>query len=254
MINKYSSNVAIVIVSCDKYQDLWEPLFTTFFKYWDNCPFKIYLASNYCQYNHQRVSNISIGDDKAYSSNLINIIKQVEEEWIILWYEDGFLTKKVDNQLVEYIIDIAISRKINYLKLTVDYPLYYGKKEEDIGLIPKGVKYRSAMGMALYHKSTLKNILSPGLSAWELDVSDFDDSKIDFYALNSYYRFQRPFTVLNSVIKGKWYLGTPKFLKNEGLGNFISNRSIQSFNEYLYIKFYLLRIELYFIFNKYWYK
>lgn len=254
MINKYSNKVAIVIVSCDKYQDLWEPLFITFFKYWNDCPFKIYLASNYYQFSHQRVSNISIGDDKEYSSNLINIINHVEEEWIIIWYEDGFLKKKVDNQLVEYLIDKAISKNIDYLKLTVDYPLYYGKKDEDLGLIPKGVKYRSAMGMALYKKSALKKILNPGLSAWQLDTSDFDDLEIEFYALNSNYRFQRPFTVLNSVIKGKWYLGTPKFLKKEGLVKFISNRSVQPLFEYLYIQLYLLRIELYFTINKYWYR
>jgi hypothetical protein len=254
MINSYSNKVAFIVVSCDKYNDLWDIFFKTFFKFWNDCPYKIYLASNFDKFHHQRVTNISFGEDKDYSTNLINILKNVSEEWMIVWYEDAFLTKKVPNKLVESLVNEAITKKVDYLKLTVDYPLYYGKQSERIGPIPRGVKYRSAMGMALYHKSTLEKILVPGQSAWQLDKSTTADAlDIEFYALGSNYRFIRPFTIINSVIKGKWYMTAPRFLKKEGMSNYISNRSVQPLKDFLYIKLYLLRVEIYFIFKKYWY-
>ena len=254
MKNEHSSKVAFLVVSCDKYKDLWDPFFITFFKFWNDCPYKIYLASNYSKYVNERVANISFGEDKDYSTNLMNILKEIEEEWIIVWFEDAFLIKQINNDLIENIIDEAISKKIDYLKLTVDYPLYYGNQNENFGPIPRGVKYRSAMGMAIYHKSTLDKILIPGQSAWQLDKSNAaDELDIEFYALNSNYRYHRPISIINSVIKGKWYKSAPVFLKKVGLKDFISNRAVQPMKDYLYIKLYLLRVEIYFILKKYWY-
>lgn len=249
-----SKKIAFLVVSCDKYQDLWFPFFKTFFKYWNDCPHKIYLASNFSKFDNSKVTNISFGEDKDYSSNLIEILKNVHEEWIIVWFEDAFLTKKVNNNLVNKLIDQVILNNIDYLKLTVDYPLFYGNPDDDLGPIPKGVKYRSAMGMALYHKETLSKILIPGQSAWQLDKSDVSDELgLNFFALNSKFRFNPPFSIINSVIKGNWYLPAPRFLVNEGLGDYIINRKIQPFKDYLYIKLFLLRVEFYFFFKKYWY-
>jgi hypothetical protein len=254
MSNNNSTNVAFLVVSCDKYKDLWEPFFKTFFKFWKDCTYKLYLASNYEEYPDEKVTNISFGEDKDYSTNLINILKEIEEEWVIVWFEDAFITKTINNNLIENLINEAISKKIDYLKLTVDYPLYYGIKSENFGPIPRGVKYRSAMGMALYHKSTLNKILLPGQSAWQLDISNAaDELDIEFYTLNSKYRFNRPVSIINSVIKGKWYKTAPAFLKKVGLKNFIPNREVQPLKDYLYIKLFILRVEIYFILKKHWY-
>jgi len=254
MINNHTSKVSFLIVSCDKYKDLWKPFFLTFFKFWSDCPYKIYLASNYSKFINEKVNNISFGDDKDYSNNLLTILNEIEEEWVILWFEDAFFTKHIDNSLIVNLINESVSKNINHLKLTVDYPLYYGDKNQNFGPIPRGVKYRSALGMALYHKSTLNKILIPGQSAWQLDKSDaVDELDIEFHALNSNFRNKIPISIINSVIKGKWYREAPAFLRKIGLQEFIPNRVVQSIKDYIYIKLYLLRIEIYFIFKKYWY-
>ena len=250
----YSKKVAVLVVSCDKYQDLWDPFFQTFFKFWNDCPYKIYLASNFNKYANEKICNISFGNDNDYSTNLINIINEVKEDWIIVWFEDAFLTKTINNNLIESLINEAIDKNIDYLKLTVDYPLYYGNQNEKFGPIPRGVKYRSAMGMAFYHKSTLDKILIPGLSAWQLDKSDaVDRLKLEFHALNSNFRFKRPISIINSVIKGKWNRDAPEFLKKNGLEYSIQFRLNQPLKEYLYIKLYLIRVEFLFVLKKYWY-
>tara|TARA_R110001599_G_scaffold9386_3_gene46398 strand:- start:11610 stop:12365 length:756 start_codon:yes stop_codon:yes gene_type:complete len=248
------NKVAFLVVSCDHYSDLWHPFFKTFHKYWSDCPYQLYLASNFKQYEDTKVKNIPYGEDQPFSTNLINILKNIEEDNIILWFEDAFITKKVNNEFVSNLINKAISLNIDHLKLTVDYPLYYGKETELFGSISRGVKYRSAIGMALYKKSTLDQILIPGESAWELDKSTRTDNlDLEFHSLNSKLRFNRPFTVINSVVKGKWIFNGPKFLKREGLENVINGRERQSIKEYLYIKFFLFRVEIFFLFKKYWY-
>ena len=61
---------ALLVISCDKYADLWPIYFGSLFKYWPNCPFKIYLGSNFKIYDHKDVTMINVGEDYDYSSNL----------------------------------------------------------------------------------------------------------------------------------------------------------------------------------------
>ena len=248
------NKVAFLVVSCDHYSDLWKPLFKTFHKYWADCPYKLYLASNFKQYEDSKVNNISYGEDQPFSTNLINILKKIEEEHIILWFEDVFLSKKVNNEFVTNLVNNAISLDLDHLKLQIDSPLYYGNETELFGPIPRGVKYRAAIGMALYKRSTLDQLLIPGESAWELDKSTrADNLDLEFHSLNSKLRFNKPFITINSVIKGKWIFNGPKFLKKEGLEDVISGREKQSIMGYLYIKFFLLRVEIFYLLKKYWY-
>lgn len=245
-------SVAFLVVSCDNYSDLWTPFFKTFHKYWSDCPYQLYLASNYKKYDDDKVKNISFGDDQKFSDNLINILTKIEEEYIILWFEDSLIAKKVDSKFVEKLVSDAISLKLDHLKFTVCSPLFFGKSNQLFGPIPRGVKYRSAIGMALYNKNTLNQILLPGKSAWELDKSQLPDKlDLNFNSLNSNLRFNKPFTIVNSVIKGKWLYTAPKFLKKEGFEELINGRAIQSIWSYFYIKLFLIHSEIYFLLKKY---
>ena len=38
-----TSDSAILILSCDKFSDLWKPFFDLFWKYWPDCPYNVYL-------------------------------------------------------------------------------------------------------------------------------------------------------------------------------------------------------------------
>ena len=60
-------------------------------------------------------------------------------------------------------------------------------------------------------------------------------------------KFNKPFTVINLVIKGKWIYSGLKFLKNEGLEDVIKNRERQPITDHLYIKLFLLRVEIFFL-------
>lgn len=244
--------IGLLIVSCDKYSDLWEPFFYTLFKYWPDCPYKIYLASNYKLFEDERVTNISFGEDQDYSTNLINIVNQIEEDRIFYWFDDVFLLKKVNTEYVQNIINQAIEADLDHLKLSVDSPLYYGSNKEIFGPISKGVKYRAAIGMAVYKKEKLLQLLVPGQSAWELDKSTRADSlDINFNSLNSNLRFfRRPFFVVNSVIKGKWMLGMKIILKREGLSKYYGNRKRQKLSEFLYIVAYLIYMECFYSLKK----
>ncbi len=250
------NNIAFVVVSCDKYKDLWPAFFKSFFKYWDNCSLDVFLISNFENYNDPKVKPLQIGEDKDYSSNLVQAISKIEQQWIFLWLEDCMFSKRIDNEIVTDILQSAIQRpNLGYIKLSNDYPsAYHCISGLPFGTIPKGVKYRSAIGMSLYRKDVLLKLLEPGKNAWELDKSDFSDNLTqDFYALSHKLVNKPIFPYVNTVIKGKWYLPALQYFKREGLDAMILHREKQSLKDFLYIKlfwawFFFLRT-----FKIYWY-
>jgi len=44
--NELNGKIAVLVVSCDKYADLWPPFFQLFLRFWPECPFSVYLISN----------------------------------------------------------------------------------------------------------------------------------------------------------------------------------------------------------------
>lgn len=55
------SDKAIVVPSCDKYNDLWKPFFLFFNKYWPDSRLPVYLFSNTLDYKQADVAVIKTG-------------------------------------------------------------------------------------------------------------------------------------------------------------------------------------------------
>ena len=134
-----NNEVSFIIVSCDKYKDLWPPFFACFFKYWPDCPYKIFLVSNFEEFEDERVISIRLGEDKKYSDNMLSMLDLIPTEWFIFWYEDIFLNKEVNTSRVKEFISKAQEKNVGSFKISSDYPLIYEDLEGGIGKIPIGV-------------------------------------------------------------------------------------------------------------------
>lgn len=249
------ADVSFVVLSCDRYRDLWDPFFSCFEQYWPDCPFPVHLVTNHADYPRAGVHVIRLGEDRDYSSNLLAVLEQITTPWLILWVEDYFLSERIDTARLLSILDEAVGRGADYLKLTEDAPLSYDDRAgERVGEIPRGVRYRSAIGSALYRKETLRKLLVPGLSIWALDKSTKSNELPDvFMALTVSAARQRLLPNINAVIKGQWHYDAPAFLARHGFGHLVAGRRRQSLKAYLYIKAYWWRMGLYQLRRKHWY-
>lgn len=250
-----SEPVAFMIVSCDRYADLWDPFFSSLRKYWPDCPYPLYLLTNHKSYDAPGVTVVKVGDDRSYSDNLEAAVSQIDEPWIILWLEDIFISAPVDTHRFQAMIAEAQSIPVGYLKLSPDLPLSYDdNSSQGIGPIPKGVRYRSAIGLSLYKVSTLKKLLIPNADAWELDRSTVsNDLGEPFYALTGKTARRPPVAFINTVIKGRWNWPAIPFLKREGFAHLIKGRERLSLKGYLYIRAYELRSLGFRMLKKHWY-
>ncbi len=240
---------AVLVVSFDAYQDLWPVFFRSFFKYWPDCPYRIYLGANTATYADPRVTPVLIGADQDYSTNLRAMLAQVPNPWVITWIEDRPPCAPVDTARVVQAITLAQQRQAAYLKLISIYPLALVPAANIIGEIPKGQSYRVSLTVALWHQPALRQLLRPGESAWDIERRGSDRSNDlagGFYGLPLATRGAPPLPQRHIVLKGRIMRAALPFLRREGLRELLARRPVQSWWAYLYDWAYYQAYDMYF--------
>jgi hypothetical protein len=204
--------LAIVVVSCDSYRDLW-PLCTAMIKrFWPDCPYPIYLISN-LPVSIGGLRNIAVGPDCGWSANLLSALAQIEEEYVLLFLEDLILEQPVPTKRVLELVDWFSREQGNCLRMNPNPPP--DKPCNDlVGLLCRGELYRASTVMTLWRKEILRTLLRPEENAWEFEIrgSERSDQFEGFYASN-----RRTFAVVNTIGRGKWSRRALKRIRRLGV-------------------------------------
>lgn len=212
-IENNKDKIAILVVSCDRYADLWQPFFYLFFRFWPDCPYKIYLLSNKTIVKFSNVINIAIGEDRSWSDNLLLALKQIPEEYVLLHIEDLFLIDFVDSKKVEQFFNFAIKNNVNYLRMHAS-PQPDQPYNELVGVVSRGTIYRTSTVMSLWKKSFLCKLLKSGETAWDFEI--YGTIRSDAYG-GFYSSYKSLFPIINGVIKGKWRRSVVKKITKLGI-------------------------------------
>ncbi len=231
MINKnIIEKFAVIIPSCDKYSDLWEPFFNLFWKNWEDCPFKVYLLSNNLAYTHSKVFPILIGEDVTWSMNIKKSLLQIEEDYIFLLLEDHFIIEQVNTKDILSLASKMYSSGYNYLRFNS-----YLKPDIEIdsnhGKISRNSPYRTSTPFSLWRKDLLLKLLDDEETAWDFEISGSDRSSQydNFFSVNR----NNYFKSIHGVKKGKWYRNSFKQIKKMGISVDVKNRNVMGRLEYI---------------------
>jgi hypothetical protein len=216
------SEIAVLIVSCDKYQDLWQPFFTLFFKYWPECPYPVYLLSNYSVFPDPRVKMITVGEDKDWSSGLATALQQILQPYVILLLEDYLLTRPVDTAKIQALATYIRQKKAGYLRLFPcpgpDAPC---ADNPDMGEILRGSPYRLSTQAAIWDRQVLSGLLREGETPGELEVFGSrrtDTLDVPFLSVKRDDSNIYPISYFcTAVVRGKWVPAAVRLCRNEGI-------------------------------------
>lgn len=210
-----NDNISILVNSCDKYSDVWDIFFYLFFKYWEDCPWPIYLGSNFKQYQHPRVININVGKDISWADSTKKMLEKIPSGNILFFLDDFFIFWKVDTKKVKDIYETFIKLDANYLRLR-NKPLsnVVVSQFPDIVELPKNMNYRLSLDIAFWKKNIFLELLKEGENPWQMEIEGSKRSaKYDkFYATKDWVIERR-----NGLEAGKWLRYNLELLKKEGL-------------------------------------
>jgi hypothetical protein len=206
---------SILISSCDKYSDVWEIFFPLFFKYWPDCPWKIYLGSNEKNYNDSRVTTIRAGKDKSWARSTFNVLEKIPTNNILILLDDFFIFWKVDTPKVIHHYESFLKLNANCLRLR-NSPVVNTtvKGFADLVVREKGEFNRVALDIAFWKKKTFLELLKLDENPWQMEDEGSKRSNIydGFYSTKEWVIERR-----NGLEGGKWMRYNLDLLEAEGL-------------------------------------
>jgi hypothetical protein len=217
-------SLAILVVSCDNYSDLWRPFFMLFKRFWPDCPYSVYLLSNFQKTEVEGVVPVLVGEDYSWSDNLIKALNTIDEEYVLIVIDDLFMVNHPREERLNEVLDWIGTNNPNYVGLN-SKPKPDSPFNDLVGIVSPGSLYRTSTVMAVWKKAVLLDLLKPGENAWEFEVYGSTRSDIceGFFST-----WQELFPVDNGVIKGKWKRSAIKRLESLGVSLQLNKRKVMT--------------------------
>jgi hypothetical protein len=258
-----SKNTALLVLSCDKYSDIWQPFFDFFFKYWSDCPYPIYLGSNEKTFAHEKVTTLLSGAERDWSTDTLAILHQIKEKNIIILLEDYFVYANPDKKLLEKSINLLDEHNAVFLRLACfpsdhfqDYAYDFMKNEPDFVITRKEARYRVNLQAGIWNREKLIKLIVPGESPWAFETQgtqrsrETDETYLGMKETKGVRHVHGPIPYLCTALsRGVWMRDAIELCEQHGIKLNTGNRNIETPGEYQKRKMYH---RMPYGFRKYW--
>lgn len=221
-------NLAVVVMSSDRFMDVWNPFYYFFEKHWQDCNLPIYHISESQKPNTSLPINHIKTLSKSWSEMLSNALEEIPENYILLLLADFFLLKKVNAAKLNEYVEILEKENAAFLRVfPCPGPHQSFKNYLDIGLINKNTPYSISTQATIWNKKDLQILLSKFKDDSELEIiGSMRSSEIKKELLSVKINGNRKklgegnyaFTYLcTAVVKGKWTREAINLCKKENI-------------------------------------
>lgn len=240
------------MLSCDKYADIWQPFFDFLFRFWNDCPYTIYLGSNEQRFDHPRVQTICSGPARDWSNDTIAILKQIPERNVIILLEDYFVYAHPDQQLLDASVELLENKNATFLRLACfpsdhfeDYAYDVMQDHPEFVVTRKEARYRVNLQAGIWDREKLTQLIVPGESPWAFETAGTKRSRES----NEVYLGVRekkglryvhgPIPYLCTALsRGVWMRDAIELCKENGIHLDTGNRPVETASEYRKRKMY----------------
>jgi len=234
-MDKINNKCSIIVSSCDKYSDIWEAFFTLFFRYWPDCPFKIYLISGTKIYPDSRVSVILVGEDKQWASNIRAALQEVDTPHLLYLQEDYLFKSTIDTKRIMNLLDVAMKHNTSCVRLVpAPAPDMALAQRPDLGEITKGKLYSVSLQAAIWKKDTFESLLVDGETAWDMEINGSKRSLAVAEPFFGVYDKALDYPDRTAVLRGRWLYDAIELCQKEGIKIDETKRRVESRSRYLH--------------------
>ncbi len=165
-------SMAILVPSFDKYSFLWPIFFKLFKKNWSDCPYKVYLGSNFLSSDLDWVTDIKIGTDTTWGLKVSKMLQQIPEEYVLIILEDFFIIGPVNNSVIDHALKFMTSKNIDCFGLHAcpGPEPFVESEDKPFGELLPGQPYRVNAQVSIWKKGSLLKLLRPQYSPWDFET------------------------------------------------------------------------------------
>lgn len=206
----------ILVLSCDKNEDLWYPFHHCIEKYWKEHPEIIYATESKTNPYYKTISKDY--PLELWTKRIRETLKEIDDNIILTMMDDDFIRKEVDTKRIEYLKG-QIKGNIGafYFEKSFDN----NDIETDIEGMKKrqhGANYEVCINCGIWQKDKLMNILSRDSDPWDVEINQ-DNKGYDFYINSGDYIIDWGYRtwVYANICRGKWCREIVPFFEKEGI-------------------------------------
>lgn len=192
----------ILVMSCDKNQDLFKPYNYFMEKYWKDHP-EIYYSTESVDNPYYKTIHSDLPIEK-WTKRVVESVKQIDSENILLMVDDIFVRNQVNSELVnnldQYIGGIVAGLNFEKSFDSLDIPL-----NDLVSVRNHKGKYKTSLMCQLWNKKALLDLFDKETTPW--DFEEKNESKHYLFLISRYGNFlnwgygERKWF---GIRKGKW--------------------------------------------------
>lgn len=165
------NDCAVLINSCDAFEDTWKPFFTLMTEYWSECQFPVFLNTESKSFEFEKVKVLNHSKPMPWSDRVIKCLHEIKEEYVIVILDDFFISEKVNHDRI--LNCIQAMKHDNNIAVFCFAPSKWkdidDKKYAGFELRPREGEYRFNMQAALWRKKDLLRLLKKGENPWQTE-------------------------------------------------------------------------------------
>ena len=230
---------AIVISTCDLYSDCWNPLLLSIRQHWPDCPYPIYMITNYKECEDDKVKTIKVGEHLGWGSNTRKALPQIDCDYLLYFQEDFFLSKDVNTEGILKDFDFCESNNVDYLRVMPPYKDKHPFLQNpnycyDANEIFKFKEHAMNLMAVIWKRSTLLSLCIEGWTGWDYERKVLDYIKTNGITVNKFVvsssaigELGLPVMESTGIRKGVWTREGYEYLLANGFEKEASNRKVE---------------------------
>lgn len=247
-----NNDCAVLVLSCDRYSDAWQPFFDLFSRYWKNCQYPVYLGNNGKEFSHANVKVLHAGRAVDWTTDTRKIVEQISEPYMIVLLEDYFLLGDVDESYLAKCLAVTKEYEAAFTRIASfrsdHFPMYAfdaipGK--DFMGVTRNKAPFRINLQAGIWNRQDFLSLLKNGESPWEFEVNGSvrsqSNSKPFLGITESSHKdvVAGPIPYLcTAITKGTWMREAVTLCKNERVAIDLSKRPTETRLAYTWRKIY----------------
>lgn len=205
----------ILVMSCDKNQDLWKPFNLCVEKYWKEHPEIIYSTETITNPYYKTISkNIPISN---WSKRICDTLKQIDSDYVLIMVDDIFIRQPVDNDKILGLLKNFENPNVASINLEKSFDNQDKEYNQDLMVRSQNGKYKTSVMCNIYDRQKFIGILEK-LSVDPWTFEDLNPHNNYTYLIAKRYEYL-DFGYGNrkwfGIRKGKWCKEIKEFFEKE---------------------------------------
>ena len=206
----------ILVLSCDKNEDTFEPFRYCIEKYYKNHPEIIYATETVQNPFYKTIcKNYPL---EQWTRRIRETLEEIDDDQILIMIDDCFIRNTVDEERIKYASD---NLKGNIAMFNFEKSFDSDDEETNLKGFKKrrhGSQYELSIMCGLWQKDKFINILKEDSNPWEVEYKQ-DTKGYDYYINSGDYIIDWGYEtfIFTGICKGKWCRNIVPFFEKEGI-------------------------------------